>query len=141
VFYCTLKLKINTYELHDNISTPLKCKLLFIGLREKTWQQTHHRVQRYHQNKDRTIATPIVQTPHNEWTSIRQSGTPKLYNTCLHSTRTCVNFVLCIGVLCIKKIVECFRGTPNCTGRYVIDYPMFASGVCSNIGSLNVSLI
>jgi hypothetical protein len=59
-----------------------------------------------------------------------------LFNTCVHNTRTCVNFVLCIGVLCIEKIVECFGGTPNCTGRSIINNAMFDSGVYSNIGSI-----
>jgi hypothetical protein len=35
-----------------------------------------------------------------------------------------------------QKIVEGLRGTPNCTGRSVIDDPMFDSGVYNNIGSI-----
>jgi hypothetical protein len=91
------------------------CKLLFVDSCEKTRQQTRLRVQRYCQSKDNTATTLRVQTPHNEQMSIQQSGTPKLFNTYLYNTRTSINFVLCIGVLCIEKIVECFRGTPNCT--------------------------
>jgi hypothetical protein len=63
-------------------------QVFFVGLREKTWQQTRFRVQRYRQNKDRTAAYPFVQTPHNEGTSTQQSGTPNLFNTCIQSTQT-----------------------------------------------------
>ena len=35
-----------------------------------------------------------------------------------------------------RKIVEGFRGRPNCIGRSVIDDPMFDSGVYNNIGSI-----
>jgi hypothetical protein len=81
--------------LQDNILTPIEMHVFFVGLHEKTQQQTHLRVQRYHQNKDRT-ASPFVQTPHNEGTSTQQSGTPDLFNTCVQPIRTRVNFVLCI---------------------------------------------
>jgi hypothetical protein len=33
-----------------------------------------------------------------------------------------------------QKIVEGFRGTPNCTGRSVIDDPIVDSGLYRNIG-------
>jgi hypothetical protein len=39
-------------------------------------------------------------------------------------------------VFCTKKFVEGLGGAPNCTGRFVIDDPMFDSGVYSNIGSI-----
>jgi hypothetical protein len=59
---------------------------VFLGLREKTWQQTRLKVQRYHQNKDRTTASPIVQTLHNEGTITQQSGTPNLFITSIQPT-------------------------------------------------------
>jgi hypothetical protein len=59
---------------------------VFLGLREKTWQQTRLKVQRYRQNKDRTTASPIVQTPHNEGTITQQSGTPNLFITSIQPT-------------------------------------------------------
>jgi hypothetical protein len=68
----------------------------FLGLHEKTRQQTHLRVQRYRQNKDRTAASPIVQTLHNEGTITQQSSTPKLFITSIQPTRTRVNFFLCV---------------------------------------------
>jgi hypothetical protein len=39
-------------------------------------------------------------------------------------------------VFCTKKFVEGLGGAPNCTGRFVIDDPMFDSGVYSKIGSI-----
>jgi hypothetical protein len=62
-------------------------QVFFVGLREKTRQQTHIRVHRYHQNKDRTAASLIVQTPHNKRTITQQSGTPNLFNTFIQPTR------------------------------------------------------
>jgi hypothetical protein len=46
------------------------------------------------------------------------------------------NFVLCIGVFCTEKFIEYFGGTPNCTGRSIIDDPMFDSVVYNNISSI-----
>jgi hypothetical protein len=46
-------------------NTPSKMQDFFVGLREKTRQQTRLRFKRYRQNKDRTTASPIVQTPYN----------------------------------------------------------------------------
>jgi hypothetical protein len=85
--------------------------------------------------KGHTATSPNVQPPHIEQTNIQQLGTHNLFNTCLHITRTCVNFVLCIGVLFPDTFVEGFRGTPDCTGRSIIDDSMFDSGVYHNIGS------
>jgi hypothetical protein len=61
---------------------------VFLGLHEKTWQQTCLKVQHYHQNKDHIAASPIVQTPHNEGTITQQSGTPNLFNTFIQPTQT-----------------------------------------------------
>jgi hypothetical protein len=66
----------------------LKHQIFFVGLREKTWQQTHVRVHRYHQNKDRTAASSIIQTSHKEVTITQQSGTPKLFITSIQPTHT-----------------------------------------------------
>jgi hypothetical protein len=59
---------------------------VFLGLREKTWQQTRLKVQHYRQNKDRTTASLIVQTPHNEGAITQQSGTPNLFITSIQPT-------------------------------------------------------
>jgi hypothetical protein len=69
------------------LNTPIEMQV-FLGLREKTWQQTCLRVQSYRQNKDHTTASLIVQTPHNEGTITQQSGTPNLFNTFIQPTRT-----------------------------------------------------
>jgi hypothetical protein len=58
----------------------LKCKF-FVGLCENTHQQTCLKVQHYCQNKDRTAASPIAPTPHNEGTVTQQSGVPNLFKT------------------------------------------------------------
>jgi hypothetical protein len=71
-------------------------QIIFVALREKTRQQTCLRVQRYHQNKDRIVASLIVQTSHTEGMTTHQSDTPNLFNTSIQPTRTCVNFILCI---------------------------------------------
>jgi hypothetical protein len=63
-------------------------QVFFVGLREKTRQQTHLRVERYRQNKDCTAASPIVQTLHNEGTITLQSSTPNLFNTFIQPTQT-----------------------------------------------------
>jgi hypothetical protein len=69
-------------------NTPIEMLDIFVGLREKTRQQTRVRVHHYHQNKDRTAASPIVQTSHKEATTTQQSFTPKLFITSIHPTRT-----------------------------------------------------
>jgi hypothetical protein len=67
---------------------PIEMQDCFVGLHEKTRQQTCLRVKRYRQNKDRTVTSLIVQTPHNEGTITQQSGTPKFFITSIHPTRT-----------------------------------------------------
>jgi hypothetical protein len=68
-------------------NTPIEMQV-FVGLREKTRQETRLRVQHYLQNKDRTTASLIVQTPHNEGKITQQSGTPNLFDTSIQPTPT-----------------------------------------------------
>jgi hypothetical protein len=55
---------------------------------KKTRQQSRLRVECYRQNKDRTTASPIVQTLHNEGMITQHPDTPNLFNTFIQPTRT-----------------------------------------------------
>jgi hypothetical protein len=67
-------------------NTPIEMPDIFCRFARKTGQQTRVRVHRYHQNKNCTTASLIVQTPHKEATITQQSGTPKLFITSIQPT-------------------------------------------------------
>jgi hypothetical protein len=64
----------------------LKCINLFVGLHEKTWQQTRLKVQCYRQDKEHTDVSLIVQTLNNIGTITQQAG--KLFVMSIQPSQT-----------------------------------------------------
>jgi hypothetical protein len=70
---------------------------------------------------------------------IRRASNSQVQSNCsIHVYTTHGQPLVLFGVflvLCTDTFVEGLEATPNCTGRYAIDDPIFDWGVYSNIGS------